>query len=194
MFWVRMISAPASIYNFMGTSTNYKINIVSSLVVQNRLYCNVVGATSSTSLTVGNFYHIAATGIVSGANTTTKIYVNGVLEGTATVSAASPAAGTMTIGNSTGEADSLGVNADMGDVRIYNRVLTDGEIRSIYHARGSDGMNGGLVLRLPLKEAAPSAVPVGVGFVKDVSPNKNNYSPTGSPVYSRSVFRYRRKV
>jgi hypothetical protein len=83
---------------------------------------------STNTISLNQWTHVAA----SINNTTVKIYINGVLDSTQTSSLRIPnAAGTFWIG--TTQILPLYFNGIIDEVRIYNRTLTDGEIKAIYN-------------------------------------------------------------
>lgn len=198
-FWTRITSLAANVRRFLGSATQFEIRGGNTAGTQapglivNDLYNTSDGAQSTTLLTVGPWFYIAATGEFTGGSSITDVYVNGVFEATLTIAGVAIAAATMTIGNRTGTANSEGLNGLLDDVRIYNRRLSAIEIQTIYATRGTDGIVDGLVLRTQLEEGTSGSSPAGAGFVKDLSNNKNDYTPTGSPVYRESVLRFRRR-
>ena len=85
-------------------------------------------------------------------------------------------------------------NGKMNDVRIYNRVLSDDELQTIFAARGVDGIVNGLVGRWLLNEKSPGTTVSGAGSVKDIGPFGNNGTPVSAPVYIEGELRFRRKI
>ena len=93
---------------------------------------------------VGVWFHVVVT---SDANKVGTIYINGVPpEGTIPCSD-TPTASTLCIGNRLDGVNNCCANGVMDDVRIYNRVLSDNEIETIYNCCGSDKITDGLVFR-----------------------------------------------
>jgi hypothetical protein len=85
----------------------------------------------------GRWYHVVGTRSGSTGSWSAKLFVNGVLEKT-TASAVNPSsqilAGTPTIGT-TGDyigGTTFHMNGDIKDVMIWNRALTETEIRQLY--------------------------------------------------------------
>jgi len=200
-FWVNMTSLVANIRRFMGSATNFEIRAGNAAgttppgIVVNDLFNDSDGAMAATALVTGQWFHVVGTGELTGGNSITDVYINGVLNGgPTTVVGSATAAGTFTIGNRTGMASSEGLNGILDDVRVYNRRLSAAEVRTIHAARGVDGIVDGLIARVLFGEGPRGSSPSGAGFVKDVSNNKINYTPTGSPVYRESILRFRRKL
>lgn len=69
---------------------------------------------------------------------------------------------------------------NMFDVRLYNRALTDAEIKTIYGAQGKDAILNGLVLRTAILDGANAASLSGA-TIYDHSQYKNNVTATGAP-------------
>ncbi len=91
-------------------------------------------ADSTTTITVGQFYHVAGT----YDGTTLSIYVNGVLEAS-TVPGFSLDYGTEPLFFGTSGVSSFDgkLNGLLDDVGIYNRALTAAEIQAIFTAQGA---------------------------------------------------------
>lgn len=194
-FWVQMSSLTPALQRFFGSSTDFEARIASTGIITNDFYTASDGAIAVTALSTGVRYHIVCTGVVSGGLGTTEIYINGVLNVTGpTITATTPATALLTVGNRTGIASTQGLNGILDDFRLYNRVLTAAEVRTIYAARGTDEIVNGLISRVLFDEGAIAAVPSGTGVIKDVSVTKNNFTPSGSPVFSASTLRFRRKI
>src|SRR5437764_2770977 len=90
---------------------------------------------STTVIQTGRWYHVAAT---YKALTEVKMYINGVLENTLAIDQRrAPAAVPFTIGRTLGIAFVAGsgyFNGLIDEVQVFNRVLSDAEIRSIFTA------------------------------------------------------------
>ena len=99
------------------------------------------GRESDSTYTAGSFYHVA--GVVDRATGTTKIYVNGQLQGTTawTPNAVAREYENMTwkVGIAYPGAPTYRYAADgvIDDVRIYNRALSASEIQQIYNSASS---------------------------------------------------------
>lgn len=84
------------------------------------------GASSVTNIyTSGNWYHFVY--IVNGNNQ--SLYVNGVLEGSATETIVAPSSG-FYIGRQVAGISIIGA---LDDVRVYNRVLSASEVKQLYN-------------------------------------------------------------
>jgi hypothetical protein len=82
----------------------------------------------NTSLSDGKWHHVAVT--FSGSNVT--FFVDGNSDGTAAVSAPSSLSANLLIGSNAGQA--IVLNGSLDDVRIYSRILSVSEIRSLYQS------------------------------------------------------------
>ena len=91
---------------------------------QNLLY-------STTTLTNGVWYYVAST---FDSSYNWKIYINGVLENSSTLSAV-PFQNSATI--NVGRGDSRYTNGNIASVRVYNRALSSSEILQNYNAQKS---------------------------------------------------------
>jgi hypothetical protein len=81
----------------------------------------IVSATSSAS--TGTWYQV--TGVYNASTDVASLYVNGVLQNTATFSSPWAATGDSTIGRAKWNGANVDfTNGDIGDVRMYNKVLT----------------------------------------------------------------------
>lgn len=100
----------------------------------------VVGATT---LQVDKWYHVVATRkFESTLVWPSKVYVNGVLDGSGTVARAGTTNQTVAIGR-LGLGNTNFFQGEIADVRIYNRQLSDQEIKALY--RGYSTYSGLLV-------------------------------------------------
>lgn len=80
------------------------------------------------------------------------------------------------------------------DLRVYNRALSDNELKTIFAARGRDGIVNGLVGRWLMNEKAPGISP-GATEVLDIGLNRLNSSAVGNtPTYEEGILSFRRKV
>lgn len=108
------------------------------------IFSNYVNATQqtmySTGVTMNNntWYHLAFTTSYDGTNTTAKIYINGVLNNTATQTGAQGSqAYPFTIGTWYPAGTDYPFNGSIDRVRVYNRTLTDTEISQNFNAQRS---------------------------------------------------------
>ena len=79
----------------------------------------------------------------------------------------------------------------IGDVRIYNRVLSATEIATIHAAQGNDGIVYGLLGRWLLNEAAEGTAS---GSVMDLSEYQHNGTINNSPTWAESKLRFGRRL
>jgi hypothetical protein len=94
------------------------------------------GATSALSaanaITTGTWYHVAVSRVSSGGSTT-NIYINGVLSGTANQSSGTPAAGSTNVFIGSNGVGTRDFDGQISDLMVFNRVLTATEISQIYN-------------------------------------------------------------
>lgn len=115
----------------------------------------VPGVLSTSSLSVGTWYHVA--GVISGTSTnwTLKLYLNGTLDATASVSSDPNGNSTsaITLGRP-GAFSGQYMNGSMRDARVYNVAKSAGEIAAIYnqHLTPSTIDTTGLLGMWPLQE------------------------------------------
>jgi len=92
-----------------------------------------VRITNATNLNVDTWYHIVATRkFNSTTNWSAKLYLNGKLDGTGTLGRAGGTNQTVAIGRC-GAANAGYFQGIVNDVRIYDRALTDQEVKSLYN-------------------------------------------------------------
>lgn len=94
--------------------------------------------TSNTALATGQWYHIVA----QRSSGTGYIYINGVLDTSGSVSIGSSASNDVTIGLDYLPSPRY-FKGKIDEVRIYNRVISSGEIQSLYASGQSDEVNTG---------------------------------------------------
>ena len=97
-------------------------------------YASGSGLSGSTTLTTGTWYHIVG---VQEADTSRKIYVNGVLDGTKTSSFGTTPSGSENwiLGSATSTSGGYTnhFNGKMSHVCLYDRALSLNDIRQIYN-------------------------------------------------------------
>ena len=69
------------------------------------------------------------------------------------------------------------------DVRVYNRMLTDSEIATIYAAQGNDCIVSGLKGWWRLDEKPTGQTASGANTIRDLSGNVNHGTPANTPTY-----------
>lgn len=187
--WVYDTTGSASVRRIMGCDNLWEIG----LNVNNRIFNDLkqndaTNFTSVTALSPFTLYHIACN-VDSSANA--KIYINGELDATASINDGTPSSNILEIGHT---ADATGEYWDgyIEDLRVYNRVLSEAEIKTIYACKGTDGIKLGLLHRYPINEKSINAIADGTGVVKDWGSNSLNMTPNNSPTYVGTINKYQR--
>ena len=111
-------------------STNTYIGLWLTNTSVASFYAHGSGLLGSTTLTTDTWYHIVG---VQEANTSRKIYVNGILDGTKTSSFGTDQSGSQEwyIGKATGTSQYM--DGKMSHVCLYDRALSLNDIRQIYN-------------------------------------------------------------
>ncbi|HVR87785.1 MAG TPA: LamG-like jellyroll fold domain-containing protein, partial [Planctomycetota bacterium] len=121
----------------------------------------VVSAVSSTAFPPGNYYHVA--GVVSRSEGAVRIYVNGKQEGAGSFT---PAAAPKDFKNETwkigiaapgGGAQRLSADGIVDDVRVYNRALQSGDLKTIAGIAGGNAPSVVITSPLPGEKFDPNA-------------------------------------
>ena len=76
-------------------------------------------------------------------------------------------------------------DGQLADARVYNRVLSQSEISTIFYSRGGDKIVNGLVLRVP----CIGSDGVAVSSTPDVSKYKSTIAESGTPSYLAAPLR-----
>jgi len=127
-----------------GTADAWEIKIFGDAphTVVNEL-CLQTGTESTGVVLAGTWLHIACT--VDQSTGAWRTYLDGVLDCSGTGHTTAASGSTLGIG---GRYGGVGVaNGILEDVRIYNRVLSAGEIMTLYALDGCDAIRSGLVNR-----------------------------------------------
>jgi hypothetical protein len=145
--------------------------------------------TTVLSTPIGSWAFIA--GIFNYAARTSSIYLNNLVENSGIIAA-------WTAGNCSDTANLLvtigGSNALVGisdDIRIYNRILSDPEIQTIYACQGTDGIVYGLQARYLMNARTAGYVCVGGETAYDQQGNFNGTISAGC-TFQESILRMRR--
>lgn len=148
----------------------------------------------TTVLSNNTLYHIAAN--VDFVNQLIYFYVNGAFSST-------PSAGTWTAGNteninclssaigSSPAGARFWMDGRLDDVRCYGRMLSAGEISTVYSCRGVDGIYYGLQARFLLNEKHTGYSCVGTEKILNMVDNSINGTPTAGIVYTDSALKWR---
>lgn len=196
-FWLNLASLDSGQNRPWGSHNNFECRFsgTGGFLIVDFGGPGVVTAVTAIGFGIWNHYVVHIIHSATAGNGDNKIYLNGVLDVSNTngTSGTAPTS-TLTLGNRTGASVSQGINGQIDDFRIYNRILAAAEVATIFEAKGTDPIVDGLIIRATLDEASPGTVPAGAGVVKDVSTTKNNFTPTGSPAYSAGILRGRKRV
>jgi len=157
--------------------------------ISNDLFQSTPNFFSTGGLNVDTLYHVVCT---RASDDSAAIYFNGALDSTNSNNSGSPSAGNLKIGTRDTELQYL--NGYLEDVRIYDRVLSADEVKTMYTCRGIDNITYGLLHRWPLDELPMDSTASGTGSVKDFGPSQNNMTPTNGPEYTGSRIRTMRFV
>lgn len=160
----------------LGTNLRYGIRLLNS----GRFTINTSGSTrltsrSASAITAQKWNHISTT--YNSSTNTFRIYLNGVLDTSAVVAAASPPSSTdsLFIGIS---GTSTPFNGQLDEVRVWNRELNSSEVSD--YMRTSLGTNSGIYNGLALS----------ITFQKPINSNPfsvNDFSGNGNSVTGRNV-------
>jgi hypothetical protein len=131
----------------------------------------------STTLAATTIYHIAGRAVSGGG--ASSLVINGTQVATGTTNASPPQTGTLTIGDRTGSGQPI--NAIVWDFRMYDRILSIGEIGEIIELRGSDDILNGLIHWYPMDDFRQGATLSGAGTIQDQGSRQINGTPNGSP-------------
>ena len=140
--WVYFNQLPSAANHIMhiagksGSGTDLDLQAESD----NKIHFYVAAGSSVTSVTTvqaGVWYHVAAT---YTANSQIKIYINGVLENTASISVMRGTNGYPFAIGASGYWPSRYFNGKIDEIRLFNSALTASQIQSIYNA-GSNGVS-----------------------------------------------------
>jgi len=147
-------------------------------------------ATGTTSLSVGVWHHLVGT----YDGTTVRVYVDGVEEGTASLTGnISSNTAPVRIGVGSGATSEQPMDGAVDDPRIYDRVLSAEEIATIFASNGHDVIVDALQAWFTFMEKGPGATASGAD-VKDIGPNSLATTSVNTPTYSEGVLAFRRRV
>lgn len=126
-----------------------------------------------TNIEDGKWHDIALTW--EGAGGAIKLYVDGVLEDSDTMTGTISGIGAFEfqIGRIGSDAE-IFTSGLLHDVRVYDVELTAAEAAVIAHGRGGDGIVRGLQSRFMLDELYPGETNVAAGVAKDIGPLQNH--------------------
>jgi hypothetical protein len=192
-FWFNLNSPLKALERMIGSDDNWEVRVTQdwtagSYRIANELFASGTSTPSfSTTVVVANtWYFVAASATF---NVSSALYVNGLLESTSTC-VDSPTGTTLSIGGRNTAVVGDGLNGVLDDVRVYNRILTDNEVATIYACKGVDRIYDGLVNRWLLNEGADGVAMSGAGSVKDIIGLKNG-TPSGAAAYRGSFLKKR---
>jgi hypothetical protein len=151
--------------------------------------------TASSVLSLGTLYHMAFTWVADGTKTYNEIFLNGVSQASGSNTADTPTPDIVQFATVLGYLPAV---VDIGDVRIYKRVLTADELTTIYACQGTDGLYDDLVYWWKMDEGPPGTSGSGGAYdFYDFAEPVAGYSDcpgnlVGSPVYVENHLKTRR--
>ncbi len=188
-FWVCLMDLVES--RILGYDNLWEIGLFSQGKVYNDLNQGATRFVSDGAISDYTLSHVVCT---AASDSTGQIYINGVLDKQAAYQSGSPAAsGTLDVGYSSWGPDALYMHGYLQDVRIYNRILTANECKTIYESHGSDSIVHGLMNRWLLNDGQEYTAPSGAGSVKDYGPDQLHLTPSNEPFYMGTTLKTGRK-
>ncbi len=180
--WFKSNGAPIGGYHIITGGASVEISINSSGYIRTGVVTNTQGRkvfNSGGGLTDGNWHQVAFT--YDGVNL--KSFIDGELTAT------NPVSGTLT-----GTAQEIGrylsnsyiANGVIDDVRIYNRAISEEEIRLLYDSNSAETVSGslqkGLVLDIPLTAKYTKGGSSGAEIMTDTTPYSNDAENHGANI------------
>lgn len=184
--WFKINTFNSSANRLVGCDDNWEVRCTNDWGGQWKFSNEIYGSTvtqppcqTTTIIQAGVWYHGVGTATDTVGNVTAKIYLNGVLENTLVQKDTAP--GTIfSIGNRDSSPSGQSTNGLIDDVRVYNRVLSDAEVATIYACRGSDSIYYGCLNRWLLNEGPLGVTITGSNVIRDMVGTQHG-SPVGSP-------------
>jgi len=178
--WCSLASSSGNI-RLIGVNTNFEARTGGANMIH-EFYQS--GTLPQYTLTLNTEYCLVFTW--NQAGTLKELWANGIRQSfTTSATFGSSASGTLYLGAS-GTSLTECWNGWADDIRIYNRTLSQGEIETIYNARGRDLIYNGLLYRWVFIEGAPGVAASGTGLVKDIIGGLH-MTPTNSPTFRDST-------
>lgn len=120
-----------------GYDLEFNVSATTSKVRFNLWNGTQTSVDSKSSIPTGTWTHVVGTYALNGTNNVAKIYINGVLENTNSINKQIPImakdTGSLAIGKSATALTSFFFGS-MDEVKIYNRVLSDDQVRNNYQS------------------------------------------------------------
>ncbi len=187
MYWLRLDNNTAVRRPFGNTGawearTGSGSNVLTSDYLQS-------GTLGTVTLTLGNWHHVAFVQDVTGGNRFG--YLDGQLVNTVNgATFAAQQTGLMSLGVSAG-GSTQGWFGGIDDTRVYDRVMTQEEIETIYACMGTDSLLEDLVCWYKMDEGAEGAAVT--ALYDSVEGGLDLTTVTGTPVYNYDAgMKYRR--
>jgi len=118
---------------------------------------------------------------LDGADITAKFSPGSANEGTVTTIRSGIAS--HCIGSQANPTTERSFDGILGDVRIYNKFMSEAEAKTICFSHGNDNIVDGLVGRWLMDEKPDGTSASGANSVIDISGNGNHGTPYNSPIY-----------
>ena len=174
-FWARLDDSGAVRRPF-GNTGAWEMRTSGTTLVDDLLQS---GTTADFTMTVGTYHHIVM--LIDVTNTDRFAYRDGgLVTSVTTATFAGVQIGTMNIAVAPGGAGQGWFGA-LDDLRIYDRLLSAGEIETIYTCRGTDGIIDGLAHWWPMDEGVEGAT---ITNLVDVIGGINCSTINNTPVYN----------
>ncbi len=150
MGWIKADSnKDNNMFDAYDSGGNWEWGLFISSTNNGELDCQIRNAADfalvGSNINDGRWHHVACT--YSLITDTAKFYIDGEEVGTASASASSIAPAVETYFGQRDTDGSWNINGSLDDLRIYNRSLSEEEIRSIYHAPSSSWYSSSVQVR-----------------------------------------------
>lgn len=186
MYWLRMDSTSGT-RRPAGNTGGWEARCAGTTLTSDYLQS---GTLNTVTLVLNQLHHVAF--VQDVGNGDRFGYLDGVAVSTI-LTASFPGAqnGLLRIGVAPGGA-TQGWNGVIEDFRVYDRVMTQAEIQTIFACKGTDGFTQDIDLRFRMNEGVDAAAVASLINQTEVAP-ANTPTVTGSPVYNYDAgVKYRR--
>lgn len=152
-FWIRPTeNTGGTKYRFFGSDNAFELRLLNEKIESDLFEGGGTPLIGATSIFLWTWYHVVVT---RASNSDSYIFVNGVQDGYRVDGNDTPSVAKIQIGSSPVSAERF--EGYLEDFRIYNRVLTLNEIKTMYSAEGADFLYDGLIHRWVFDEGTFNA-------------------------------------